>query len=272
VTGLLEHEASVRLYVLIAGFGVIAVWEALMPRRRPAPPARGRWPVNIGLTLLLSVITALVFPLLAVGTAVAVERAGFGWFNATRWPAALEFVLAFAVLDIGRYAQHVLLHRVPALWSLHRVHHSDTDYDSTTALRFHPLEALLTVGAHLAVIALLGAPPVAVLAYEVATVLVALFSHGNIALPTGLDRWLRWIVVTPDMHRTHHSADEHEASSNFGGVLPWWDRLFRSYRNEPALGHAGMTIGIAGVRDGRVGNFAWLLWSPFAIVGRSRLR
>ena len=271
MNGLLEHEASIRLYTIIAAFGVVAVWEAFRPRRLAAP-AKGRWAVNIGLTLLLSVATGLVFPLLSVGTAFAAERAGFGLFHATALPAAVEFALAFLLLDVGRYVQHMLLHRLPALWSLHRIHHSDVGYDGTTAFRFHPLEALITAGAQLGVIWLLGAPPLAVLAYEVANVLVALFSHANVALPLRLDRWLRRAVITPDMHRIHHSEDADEGDTNFGSVLPWWDRLARTYRDEPRLGHDAMRIGLADVRDARVSDVAWLLLSPFAVGRRERLR
>jgi sterol desaturase/sphingolipid hydroxylase (fatty acid hydroxylase superfamily) len=172
-------------------------------------------------------------------------------------------VLAFAALDLGRYFTHLALHRVPPLWRLHRVHHSDVDYDCTTSLRFHPLESIVTIAVQLALVAALGAPPIAVLVYEIATVSFSLFSHGNLRIPARVERWLRWVVVTPDLHRVHHSAAVDESNANFASVLPWWDRLFRTYRAQPALGHDAMTIGLEDVRDARTRSFGWVLMAPF---------
>ena len=259
----IAHEAAVRYYALIAGFGLVAVWEALAPHRVPRPAVRGRWGVNIGLTLLLSAIVAFAFPVLAVGTAIAAERSAVGVLHLVHAPAWLEFALAFLAIDLGRYATHVLLHRVPWLWRLHRVHHSDMDYDCTTALRFHPLEALLTVGLQIAAVAAIGAAPAAVLAYEALVAIASLFSHGNLSIAPRIDAFLRRFAVTPAMHRIHHSTLRDEADTNFGVVLPWWDRLLGTYRAEPSVPHALMTIGLADVRDARARRFDWLLAAPF---------
>jgi sterol desaturase/sphingolipid hydroxylase (fatty acid hydroxylase superfamily) len=266
--GLLDHEAALRFYGLIGGFGAIAVWEALAPRRLPVPRASGRWLVNITLMLLMSVLVALVFPVLSVGMALLCQARGIGLLNVPAlqplpgWATLPAFALALVALDLGRYGQHVLLHRIPLLWRLHRVHHSDLDYDSTTALRFHPLEALFAVTLQLAVVALVGAPPLAVLAYEIASALVGLFSHGNVRLRERTDRLLRSVLVTPDLHRVHHSSLAAESGANYGGVVPWWDRWLGTYRAQPLLGHDRMSIGLVELRDARATQVGWLLASP----------
>lgn len=258
-------ESAVRYYALLGSFGLLAVAEALAPRRLPAPAVRGRWGINIAMTLLLSFLVALVFPVLSVGMAIVAQRGGFGLFNVVDAPFLVACVVSFVVLDFTRYAVHFALHRMAPLWRLHRVHHSDIDYDCTTALRFHPLEAIVTVGVQLGVVAALGAPPIAVLACEVVTAFAAMFSHANLRVPERIDRWLRWFVVTPDMHRVHHSADAGESNTNFASVLPWWDRVFRTYRANPTLGHDAMQIGLAEVRDARARSFGWLLTAPFTL-------
>ena len=260
---LLEHEANLRFYLLIGGFGLVALWESFAPRRPLTTPTVPRWGVNIGLTAVISVLIAWLFPVLAVGTAVIADQRGWGFFNAVNWPGWLVFLLSFLALDLSRYLQHALLHRVSLLWRLHRVHHSDSDYDCTTGLRFHPLEALFTISVQLAVVVALGAPPMVVLMYEGIFTLVAMFSHGNIRIPETLDLWLRKVLVTPDMHRVHHSVIQREMNSNFGAVFPWWDWLFATYRAQPARGHHGMTLGLAELRGQRCVNFAWLLVLPF---------
>jgi len=256
-------ESAVRYYALLGSFGLIAVGEALAPRRLPAPAVRGRWGINIAMTLMLSVIVALVFPVLSVGMAIIAQRGGFGVFNVVEVPFLLACALSFVALDFTRYAAHFALHRFAPLWRLHRVHHSDIDYDCTTALRFHPLEAIVTVGVQVGVVAALGAPPIAVLVSEVVTAFAAMFAHANLRMPEPVDRWLRWLLVTPDMHRVHHSAEAGESNTNFSSVLPWWDHLFGTYRAQPALGHDAMQIGLAEVRDARARSFGWLLAAPF---------
>ena len=261
----LAGESALRYYALLGSFGLIAVAEALAPRRLPAPPVRGRWGINIGMTVMLSVVVALVFPVLSVGMAIVAQRSGFGAFNIVDAPLLLAFVVSFVLLDLARYGVHFALHRFAPLWRLHRIHHSDVDYDCTTALRFHPVEALVTVGVQVAVVAALGAPPIAVLACELVTAFAAMFAHANLRVPERLDRWLRLVVVTPDMHRVHHSADAGESNTNFSSVLPWWDRAFGTYRAAPGLGHDAMQIGLAEVRDARASSLGWLIAAPFTL-------
>jgi sterol desaturase/sphingolipid hydroxylase (fatty acid hydroxylase superfamily) len=270
VEGLVVREAAVRLYLLIGAFGVVALWEALAPRRVPLPEAGWRWCVNIGLTVLLSAVVATAYPVLAVGASLVAERHGFGLLRWWSLPGPVAFAGALVALDLARYGEHALMHRVPLLWRLHRVHHSDTHYDCTTALRFHPLEALATVGLHLAVIVALGAPPAAVLAFEAAAIVLSMFSHGNVRVPAGVERGLRLAIVTPDLHRVHHSAFAIEAGRNFGGVTPWWDRLFGTYQAQPARGHERMAIGLADVSPAQARSLAWLLAAPFAGLPRAR--
>lgn len=261
---LLTHESGIRYYLLIGGFGLVAVWEGLAPRRALYSKIGRRWLTNIGLTLLISVLIGWLFPLLAVGVAVAAKSGGIGLLNWLAAPDLVAMPVALVLLDLSRYVQHVLLHRLPALWRLHRVHHSDTDYDCTTGLRFHPLEALLTVSLQLLVVALLGAPPLAVLIYEALVIVAALTSHGNVRLPLPADRMLRRIAVTPDMHRVHHSVLREETDSNFGAVLSGWDRLFHTYRAQPQEGHETMTFGLSEWRDRRCVSLPWLLMLPFS--------
>ena len=259
----IDHEAAIRLYLLMGGFGVVAIWEALAPRRHPLPAAGWRWTVNIGLTIALSALIALAYPVLAVGAAVFAERHGYGVLRMTSLPAAVAAVVAFLALDLARYGEHALLHHVPWLWRLHRVHHSDPQYDCTTALRFHPIEPVVTVGMHLAVVVALGASPLVVLAYECVAIVMGLFSHGNVRVPTAVDDLLRGVLVTPDLHRVHHSAFAAEAGRNFGGVLSGWDRLFHTYQAQPAHGHERMAVGLADVAPHEAASLAWLLAAPF---------
>ncbi|HEV2548900.1 MAG TPA: sterol desaturase family protein [Stellaceae bacterium] len=191
----------------------------------------------------------LAFPLAAIGVAALGEQRGWGLLNSLDLPPSIKIAVAFVLLDFAIYLQHVMFHAVPALWRLHRMHHADLDFDVTTGARFHPIEILLSMGLKLGVVAALGAPAVAVLVFEVALNATAMFNHGNVGLPDWLDRVLRWIVVTPDMHRVHHSAVPNETNSNFGFNLPWWDRLLGTYRAQPAAGHQDMTIGLDTFRD-----------------------
>jgi sterol desaturase/sphingolipid hydroxylase (fatty acid hydroxylase superfamily) len=191
----------------------------------------------------------VLFPTAAVGVALAGEARGWGLLNTTALPAWLEVAAAVVVLDLAIYFQHVLFHAVPLLWRLHRMHHADLEFDVTTGLRFHPVEVVLSMVIKVGVVAALGAPAVAVLVFEVLLNATSMFNHGNIRLPADVERVLRWLVVTPDMHRVHHSIDMRETNSNFGFNLPWWDRLFGTYRPEPAAGHEGMTLGVKEFRD-----------------------
>jgi sterol desaturase/sphingolipid hydroxylase (fatty acid hydroxylase superfamily) len=260
---LVADETLVRLFAFAAVFAAMAAWEVLAPRREQKLGRATRWPGNIGIVALDAVLVRLLFPTTAVGLALVAEARGWGLFHALELPAWAAVLLAVMALDLAIYLQHVLFHAVPALWRLHRMHHADLEFDVTTGARFHPIEILLSMVIKLGVVAALGAPAVAVLAFEVLLNATAMFNHGNVRLPTWLDRVLRWIVVTPDMHRVHHSVLAHETNSNFGFNLPWWDRLFGTYRDEPAAGHEGMTIGIEQFRDPAEQRLDRMLTQPF---------
>jgi sterol desaturase/sphingolipid hydroxylase (fatty acid hydroxylase superfamily) len=246
---ILAHEPTIRLTFFAGMLAAMAVWEALAPRRRRLVSRWARWPSNLGIVALNTLALRLVFPVAAVGIAAAGEERGWGLLNNLALPFWTKAVVAVVLLDFAIYLQHVMFHAVPALWRLHRMHHADLDFDVTTGARFHPIEILLSMGLKLAVVAALGAPAVAVLVFEVLLNATAMFNHGNVGLPPALDRVLRWIVVTPDMHRVHHSAVPNETNSNFGFNLPWWDRWLGTYRAAPAAGHDGMTIGLDSFRD-----------------------
>ena len=263
MTDLLRYETAIRL----SGFFIVLLlmmqWEWRRPRRILSLPRIRRWPANLGIIVVDSVVVRLVFPVLAVGVAGLAEARGWGllpWLNA---PAGLAFIASLLLLDLAIYAQHVAFHKAPLLWRLHRMHHTDLDFDVTTALRFHPLEIVLSMLIKLAVVLLLGAPAVSVLLFEVILNATAMFNHGNVGLPPALDRVLRWMVVTPDMHRVHHSVRPEETNSNFGFNLPWWDRLFGTYRDQPRDGHTGMTLGLDYFRDRRATRLDGLLLQPF---------
>jgi sterol desaturase/sphingolipid hydroxylase (fatty acid hydroxylase superfamily) len=246
---LLKNEPAVRLSVFVIIFSAMALWEVLAPRRRFAITRLKRWPANLGIVVVNTLLIRLVFPTAAVGIALLAETHSWGLLNVFILPEWLAILLAVLLLDLAIYLQHVLFHAVPALWRLHRMHHADLEFDVTTGARFHPLEILLSMLIKLSAVAALGAPAVAVLVFEVLLNATSMFNHSNVRVPLGMDRLLRFIVVTPDMHRVHHSIQPQETNSNFGFNLPWWDRLFGTYRAQPAAGHDGMTIGIAQFRD-----------------------
>jgi len=260
---LLTNEPVIRLAILLGIFAAMAAWEIFAPRRDQKLARRARWPGNIGIVVLDSVLVRLVFPTTAVGFALFAEARGWGLFHTVELPAWVSVPLATAALDLAIYLQHVLFHAVPALWRLHRMHHADLEIDVTTGARFHPIEILLSMGLKLGVVAALGAPPLAVLIFEVLLNATSMFNHSNVCMPARLDRVLRWIVVTPDMHRVHHSVLVRETNSNFGFNLPWWDRLFGTYRNQPAAGHEKMTIGIEQFRDPAEQRLDRMLTQPF---------
>jgi sterol desaturase/sphingolipid hydroxylase (fatty acid hydroxylase superfamily) len=218
---------------------------------------------NLGLTVVNTIAVRLALALGAVSVAIIAEDRGWGLFNNLDLPAWLSITLAVLALDLAIYLQHVLFHAVPALWRLHMVHHADLDIDVTTGVRFHTIEILLSMGIKIGAIVLLGAPALAVLIFEVLLNATTMFNHSNIRLPAAADRLLRLIVVTPDMHRVHHSIITRETNSNFGFNLPWWDFLLGTYRAQPAKGHEGMTIGLEQFRDERVERLHWMLALPF---------
>lgn len=247
----LANEPLIRISFFLGILVAMAAWEVAAPRRRREIPRLLRWTSNLGVVVVDTILVRLTFPIVAVGLALLAEERGWGLFNIFATPAWLAFLVSLLALDLAIYLQHVMFHAVPALWRLHRMHHADLEFDVTTGLRFHPAEILLSMGIKLAVVAALGPPAVAVLVFEVLLNATAMFNHSNIRIPLGLDRILRLIVVTPDMHRVHHSIHPSETNSNFGFNLPWWDRLLGTYRAQPREGHEGMTIGIEQFRTHR---------------------
>jgi sterol desaturase/sphingolipid hydroxylase (fatty acid hydroxylase superfamily) len=246
---LLSIDTAIRLGVFVGVFAVIALCEWAAPRRMQTVPRRQRWPANLGIVALNTVLLRLVFPVSAVGVALLVERHSSGLLHVLAVPGWVAVPLAFVLLDLAIYLQHVLFHSVPALWRLHRMHHADVEFDVTNGLRFHPLEMLLSMAIKMAVIALLGAPPIAVLAFEVVLNAAAMFNHGNLNLPARIEPALRRLIVTPDMHRIHHSALPEETHSNFGFNLPWWDHVFGTYVDQPRDGQLAMQLGLPMFRE-----------------------
>ena len=258
------REPVVRLGCFLAAFVLIALWEALAPRRQPAVGRVARWPGNLGIVLLNTLLVRAGLPLTAVGAAALADTRSWGLLNNLGdVPAWVAIPLAVGLLDLAIYLQHVMFHAVPALWRLHRMHHADLDVDVTTGVRFHPLEIVLSMGLKLGVIAALGPPPAAVLLFEIALTTLSMWSHGNLRLPDAVDHVLRWVVVTPDMHRVHHSVVPTETNSNFGFNLSWWDCLGGTYRAQPQAGHQAMTLGIARFREPAWLRLDRLLIQPF---------
>jgi sterol desaturase/sphingolipid hydroxylase (fatty acid hydroxylase superfamily) len=263
-------EPIVRLGCFAVVLLLMAAAEVLLPRRRLLADRPRRWLNNLALAGLNTIVVRVLLPAGAVGVAVAVEARGWGLFTTWALPYWLAVLVTVVALDFVIYLQHVLFHAVPVLWRLHRVHHADLDFDVTTALRFHTLEILVSMGIKVGAIAFLGATPLGVLIFEVLLNATAMFSHGNVRLPGWLDRILRLVVVTPDMHRVHHSVDPRETNSNFGFNLPWWDYLLGTYRAQPAAGHEGMTIGVAELRDEQqVERLPGMLLLPFVRAAES---
>ncbi len=260
---ILDNETAIRLGIFLGVLVLVAAWEALSPRRARSLSRWRRWPSNLGIVVLNTVVLRLLFPAAALGMAWYAKDHGWGLFNAIQVPAALAVIATVVVLDLFIYLQHVMFHAVPALWRLHRMHHADLDIDVTTGARFHPIEIVLSMLIKLAAVVVLGAPPVAVVIFEVVLNGTAMFNHGNLRLPAGVDRVLRLVVVTPDMHRVHHSIVASETNSNFGFNLPWWDRLLGTYRAQPAAGHEDMTIGLEDFREADDQRLDRMLVQPF---------
>jgi sterol desaturase/sphingolipid hydroxylase (fatty acid hydroxylase superfamily) len=260
---LIAHEPAVRVALFAAAFALIAISEIVAPRRPLTVPRRSRWPGNLAIVLLNTLLVRALLPVTAVSMAMLAEEQGWGLFNASG-PLAAWLVIAATVvlLDLAIYLQHVLFHAVPILWRLHRMHHADLDVDVTTGARFHPIEIVLSMLLKCGVIVALGALPLGVLVFEVLLSTGSLFNHGNLRLPLWADGILRWIVVTPDMHRVHHSVAPEENNRNFGFTLSWWDRICGTYRAQPAAGHAGMELGIAQFRSLSDLRFDRLLLQP----------
>jgi sterol desaturase/sphingolipid hydroxylase (fatty acid hydroxylase superfamily) len=246
---MLEFEALIRLAAFLGIFAGVALWEALRPRRERAVPRSSRWPSNLGLLAVDVIVLRSIAPGAAIAVAMAAQAGGWGLLNSAAMPPGAALLVAVVLLDLALYFQHVMFHAVPTLWRLHRVHHADLDFDVTTGTRFHPVEILISTAIKSAAVAAIGAAPVAVLIFELLLNGTAMFNHANASIPERVERWLRWLVVTPDVHRVHHSVQYDESSSNFGFSLPWWDRLFATYREQPRAGHRAMEIGVDAFRS-----------------------
>jgi sterol desaturase/sphingolipid hydroxylase (fatty acid hydroxylase superfamily) len=258
------HEPAVRITIFVVIFGIIAIYEAVAPRRPRMISRRIRWPNNLAIPVLNTLLVRMLFPAAAVGMSILAEERGWGLFHAIEpLPAWLVITTVVVLLDLAIYLQHVLFHAVPLLWRLHRMHHADLDVDVTTGARFHPIEIVLSMILKFGIIVALGPPPLAVLVFEILLSAGSLFNHANLGLSSRADRVLRWLVVTPDMHRVHHSVELTETNSNFGFTLPWWDRLFGTYRAQPAAGHERMVLGLAQFRTPNDLRLDRLLLQPF---------
>ena len=251
-----QHEVTIRLGFFFGVFAIMALWEIKAPRRTLTISKAIRWANNLGLVFFNSFILRLIFPAAAVGVAAFAADNGWGLLNHFEVSFLPAVMLSVVAMDFVVYLQHVLVHAVPTLWRLHRVHHADLDYDVTTGARFHPIEIIISMLIKFATIVVLGPPLVAVVIFEVVLNAMAMFNHANVRLPLPLDRVLRLIVVTPDVHRVHHSVEDNEANSNFGFNLSIWDRIFGTYIDQPRDGHEGMTIGIHQYREPK--QVSWL--------------
>ncbi|MEX2138735.1 MAG: sterol desaturase family protein [Pirellulales bacterium] len=260
----MQYEPWIRLGFFFGVLVLMALWEALAPRRTLTVGKPLRWLSNLGLVVVNTIAVRIAFALGAFGIALMAAERQWGLFNNVSAPLWLSALVSVLALDLVIYLQHVMFHAVPLFWRLHMVHHADLDFDVTTGLRFHTLEILLSMGIKAAAIILLGVPAVAVLVFEVLLNATSMFNHSNVQMPAWLDRMLRLLVVTPEMHRVHHSVHARETNSNFGFNLPWWDHLLGTYRPQPRDGHEKMTIGLAQFRDERVDRLHWMLMLPFA--------
>jgi sterol desaturase/sphingolipid hydroxylase (fatty acid hydroxylase superfamily) len=266
---LLEHESAIRLGSFLGVFVLLALWEALAPRRAPAASKAIRWSNNAALVVANILLVRLLFPLAAVGLAVFAEERGTGVFNMFPVPYVVAIVVSLLAFDLAVYLIHLAFHTAPVLWRMHRVHHADVDVDVATAVRFHPIQMVLSAAVKLAVILVLGPPVLAVVLFETLFQALLLFNHTNVRIAPAVDRVLRWFIVTPDMHRVHHSIHPAETNSNFGFAMPWWDRLFGTYRAEPAMGHERMALGIDSFRTERDFWLDRMLLNPFLEQGNA---
>lgn len=257
------YETVVRLSVFFFMFVTIASWELTMPRRELITPKWIRWRSNWSITVINTAVIQLLFPILGIGMAVIAAQNGWGVLNTLNVSEGFAIAIFILTFDLAIYWQHRIFHLIPVLWRLHRMHHIDPDFDVSTGIRFHPLSSLLSMLIKLSVIVLMGPPVVAVLISEVLLNATAMFNHGNIHISPKVDRVLRWFMVTPDMHRIHHSVVEDEHNRNFGFNFPWWDHLFGSYRDSPERSQESMTIGIEGFGQPQNINLGWLLINPF---------
>jgi len=262
-----QSDGLIRLAVFVGVFFVMALIELALPKRTLITPKGRRWLTNLGISVVASAVlrlmAALAVPVAAIAAAFYAQQNQLGLLNNVAWPEWVKIALALVVLDLAIWAQHLASHKIPILWRLHKVHHADRDIDVTTAVRFHPIEIALSMLWKIVVVVPLGASPLAVFLFEVILNACAMFNHANIALPGWLDAVLRLFLVTPDMHRVHHSVQRREHNSNYGFNLSVWDRLFRTYTAQPEGGHLGMKIGLTPYQSENPTHFGWSLWLPF---------
>jgi sterol desaturase/sphingolipid hydroxylase (fatty acid hydroxylase superfamily) len=259
----MTNEAEIRLGFFFGIFLLVALWELLSPRRVLTTSKPVRWISNMGVVALNTLAVRAIFPIIGVHIAFTAQEKGWGLLNVIDLPEGLSILVGILVLDLVVYLQHVMFHALPILWRLHMMHHADLDYDVTTGLRFHPIEIIISMIIKMTAIAALGPSVFTVIIFEIILNGAAMFNHGNIKLSISVDKYLRLLMVTPDMHRVHHSVTIRETNSNFGFNFPWWDRLFSTYRAQPAAGHEGMTIGLSQFRDPKRSALHWMLVLPF---------
>ena len=258
-----KNELLIRLGFFFGILVVMFLWELIAPRRPLTTSKIIRWFSNLGLVLIDSIVVRLFFPTALAGIALLVQQRGWGLSNQFELPTLLKIIFSMLVLDFVIYLQHIMFHSVPLFWRLHMVHHTDMDIDVTTGVRFHPIEIILSMGIKMIVVVLIGAPAVAVLIFEIILNGTSMFNHGNVRYSQNIDSILRLLVVTPEMHRVHHSTIRWETNSNLGFNFPWWDRLFGTYRGQPAKGHLEMTIGLDQYKEPNIWTLPWLLVLPF---------
>lgn len=262
------NELRIRLGCFLAIFAIMGIWELAAPRRRLTSPKRLRWLNNLSLTILNSLVVKILFPAAATGTALIGELSSWGLFNRIGVNSMAAGIMSLILLDLTIYVQHFVFHKVAPLWRLHRMHHADLDIDVTTGARFHTMEIVASMVIKISVVINLGAPAWSVLLFEIMLNATSMFNHSNINIPLTIDRVLRKIIVTPDMHRVHHSVVIKETNSNFGFNFPWWDRLFGTYLDQPSQGHDAMVIGLAAFRDLKYLKLRWMLAIPFLVKNR----
>jgi sterol desaturase/sphingolipid hydroxylase (fatty acid hydroxylase superfamily) len=259
----MQNEQIIRLSFFFGALVLVAVWEVIAPRRALTDSKARRWFTNLSLVMINTAVVRIFLPFLPIGMAYMAREQGWGILNMIVLPTWIEIVLAVMILDFVVYIQHVLFHFLPILWRMHQMHHTDLDLDVTSGNRFHPIEIVISIGIKLMAVALIGPSAIAVVIFEVVLNATAQFNHGNIRIPEAVDRRLRLFLVTPDMHRVHHSIIPRETNSNFGFNLPWWDRLCGTYRPQPKLGHIGMSIGLKEFRNPAKLDLFRLLILPF---------
>ena len=258
-----EYESFIRLGAFFGIFALLTIWEIASPRRELLQLRRFRWFSNFGLIVLSNVLVRFVFPTAAVGIALIVEQNQWGFLYYFDLPVIIHFIAAFVLMDLSLYFQHVMFHSLPSFWRFHRVHHSDLDCDVTTGLRFHPIEIVLSILIKFLTIAALGIPVLTVVIFEIILNAASMFTHSNIKMPAVIEPVIRWFIVTPDMHRVHHSLNENETNSNFGFFISVWDRVFGTYLSQPKEGHSRMQLGLKAFREPKWQDLRWLLYLPF---------